>query len=154
MSDKQDEVLASSTANRRRVPRRRSFLGAQIIFRNGNCSMTCLIADVSETGALIRPLDMVLCPNKFVLRPRFDPPRECEVVWRKGELRRALLSGGLCEAVNRRGELVGRNGFSIVAAAPAVSHVQIMGTAADIASMGIAGASRRGADCLVLRRLP
>ena len=86
MSDKQDEVLASSTANRRRVPRRRSFLGAQIIFRNGNCSMTCLIADVSETGALIRPLDMVLCPNKFVLRPRFDPPRECEVVWRKGEL--------------------------------------------------------------------
>jgi len=86
MSETQDDVSTGLTANSRRVTRHRSLLGAQIIFRNGNCSMTCLIADISETGALLRPLDMVLCPNKFVLRPRFDPPRECEVVWRKGEL--------------------------------------------------------------------
>jgi hypothetical protein len=44
------------------------------------------ILNVSETGALLRLLDMASCPNNFVLRPRFDPPHECEVVWRKGEV--------------------------------------------------------------------
>jgi len=85
MSDETD-VLASATDERQRIHRRRSLLGAQIIFRNGNCSMTCQILDISDTGALVRPLELALCPNKFVLRPRFDPSRECEVIWRKGEV--------------------------------------------------------------------
>jgi hypothetical protein len=80
------ETSASATTERRLLQRRRSLLGAQIIFRNGNCSMTCQVLDISETGALLRPLDLALCPNKFVLRPRFDPPRECEVIWRKGDV--------------------------------------------------------------------
>jgi hypothetical protein len=71
--------------DRRRTARRRALLGAQIIFRNGYCSMSCHIESVSEGGALLRPADIALCPNKFVLKPRFDPPRNCEVVWRKGE---------------------------------------------------------------------
>jgi hypothetical protein len=85
MSDKTD-ALASPNAERRGLQRRRSLLGAQIIFRDGNCSMTCQVLDISETGALLRPLETSLCPNKFVLRPRFDRFRECEVIWRKGEL--------------------------------------------------------------------
>jgi hypothetical protein len=85
MSDKTD-VSTAPTDDRRRLQRRRSLLGAQIIFRNGNCAMSCQILDISETGALLRPLELALCPNKFVLRPRFDPPRQCEVVWRKGEV--------------------------------------------------------------------
>jgi hypothetical protein len=85
MSDKTD-VLASAIAERRLLQRRRSLLGAQITFRNGNCSMSCQILDFSETGALLRPLEISLCPNKFVLKPRFDPSRECEVLWRKGEV--------------------------------------------------------------------
>jgi hypothetical protein len=80
------EVSTSAAAERRLLQRRRSLLGAQIIFRNGDCSMTCQVLDISETGALLRPLELALCPNKFVLRPRFDPPRECEVIWRKGEV--------------------------------------------------------------------
>jgi hypothetical protein len=57
--------------------------------------MTCQILDLSETGALLRPLELALCPNKFVLKPRFDPSLECEVVWRKGEVLgvRALEEG-------------------------------------------------------------
>jgi hypothetical protein len=58
-------------------------MGAQIIFRNGYCSMKCNIEGISEGGALLRPADIILCPNKFVLKPRFDLPRDCEVVWRK-----------------------------------------------------------------------
>jgi hypothetical protein len=73
-------------ADRRLTPRGRALMGAQIIFRNGYCSMKCHIEGVSEGGALLRPADITLCPNKFVLKPRFDPPRNCEVVWRKGEM--------------------------------------------------------------------
>ena len=85
MSDTAD-ALATAAAERRRSPRRRSLLSAQIIFRNGNCSMSCHILDISETGASLRPLELALCPNKFVLRPRFDPPVLCEVIWRKGDV--------------------------------------------------------------------
>ena len=84
MSDNTD-VLVSATVERRRLQRRRSLLGAQIIFRNGYCSMPCQILDITETGALLRPLEPALCPNKFLLKLRFDPARECEAVWRKGE---------------------------------------------------------------------
>ena len=80
------DVLASPTTERRSRQRRRSLLGAQIVFRNGYCSMSSQILDISEIGALLRPLDIVMCPNKFVLRPRFDPPHDCEVVWRKGQV--------------------------------------------------------------------
>jgi hypothetical protein len=74
------------TVDRRRIPRRRALLSARIVFRNGYCSMGCLILDVSDTGALLKPDDINLCPAKFVLKPRFDPPRNCEIVWRKGEM--------------------------------------------------------------------
>jgi hypothetical protein len=70
---------------RRRTPRRRALIGAQTIFRNGYCSMRCHIEAVSEGGALLRPADITLCTDKFILKPRFDPPRDCEVVWWKGE---------------------------------------------------------------------
>lgn len=46
--------------------------------------MRCQILDISETGALLVPLDGLLCPQEFVLRPDFDQPRPCAVVWRKG----------------------------------------------------------------------
>jgi hypothetical protein len=72
--------------NRRRTERRRSLLGAQIIFRNGNCAMSGQILNFSDTGALVRPADLTLCPEKFALKPRFEEPRECEVRWRKGDV--------------------------------------------------------------------
>ena len=77
---------ADEATNRRRTQRRRTLQGARIVFRNGYCSMGCQILDTSDAGALLRPADMVLCPAKFVLKPRFDPPHDCEVVWRKGEV--------------------------------------------------------------------
>jgi hypothetical protein len=70
---------------RRRSPRHRALLGAQIIFRDGMCSMGCLIVGISPTGATVRPNDIFVCPSKFVLKPRFAAPRECEVVWQKGD---------------------------------------------------------------------
>ena len=79
-------VLPTAIVERRGSPRRRTLLGAQIIYRGGICSMSGQILNISDTGALLRPSDMALCPAKFVLRSRFDPPHDCEVVWRRGEV--------------------------------------------------------------------
>ena len=73
-------------AERRAARRHRSLLGAQIIFRNGNCAIGGQILNVSDTGALVKPSDLSLCPERFALKQRFGQPRDCEVRWRKGEM--------------------------------------------------------------------
>jgi hypothetical protein len=57
-----------------------------LVFSKGYCTMGCHILDISETGALLKPSDIFLCPNEFVLKPDIGSPRDCEVVWRKGEM--------------------------------------------------------------------
>jgi hypothetical protein len=76
----------TSIADRRNARRQRSLFGAQIIFQRGNCAIPGHILNVSDTGAMVRPADIFSCPEKFTLKPRFDPPRSCEVVWRRGEM--------------------------------------------------------------------
>ena len=71
--------------DRRQSRRRRSLLGARIVYRDGYCSMGCLILDISDTGALLKPDDIFGCPKTFTLAPRLAPPRKCEIAWRKGE---------------------------------------------------------------------
>jgi hypothetical protein len=68
----------------RRFPRHRALLGARIVFRGGLCSMDCHIVGVSAGGATLRPDDPAACPKAFLLKPRLEPPRKCEVVWRRG----------------------------------------------------------------------
>ncbi len=80
------DVLTALIVERRGSPRRRTLLAAQIIYCGGICSMSGQILNISDTGALLRPVDIPLCPNKFVLRSRSDPPRDCEVIWRNGEV--------------------------------------------------------------------
>jgi hypothetical protein len=75
----------TTVTDRRHARRHRSLLGAQIIFRNGNCVVGGQILNVSDAGALVKPVDLASCPEKFVLKTRFESPRECEVIWRKGE---------------------------------------------------------------------
>jgi len=60
--------------------------GALIVFNGGHCTLGCQILDMSETGALVRPSDILLCPSEFVLQPRVGSPRYCEVVWRKTDM--------------------------------------------------------------------
>lgn len=77
--------LSDAPIERRDSPRQRVLIAAQIIFLNGYSSMNCRILDVSETGALVQPADIVLCPNRFLLKPSFGAAQHCEVVWRKGD---------------------------------------------------------------------
>jgi hypothetical protein len=79
------ETDQEAGVERRRFPRHRALLSAQIIFREGMCSMGCQILGISPGGATMRPNDMLVCPARFLLKPPFGAARECEVVWRNGE---------------------------------------------------------------------
>jgi hypothetical protein len=72
-------------SQRRQSPRRQVIKGALIVFKQGNCSMRCRILDLSETGAMLAPIDILLCPREFVLKPDVGEPRNCEVRWRKAD---------------------------------------------------------------------
>jgi len=69
---------------RRGSPRRRVLRNALIVYRGGNCTLRCMMLNLSATGALLQPADPMLCPNSFALKLQDGPLRHCEVVWRKG----------------------------------------------------------------------
>jgi hypothetical protein len=73
-----------TVADRRADKRRRVLKNALIVFNNGHCTMGCQILDMSDTGAQLLPVDVLLCPREFVLKPQVGGPRHCEVRWRKG----------------------------------------------------------------------
>jgi PilZ domain len=78
------ESWTSEAPDRRGSPRRQLFKRAQIVFRDGHCSMAAEIFDISETGVQLAPLDPFLCPKQFTLASREERARRCEVVWRRG----------------------------------------------------------------------
>lgn len=69
---------------RRRTRRRHVLRNALIVFRGGHCTLRCVVCDVSETGARLKPADPGMCPDAFVLKLTDGPSRHCEVAWRKG----------------------------------------------------------------------
>ena len=71
--------------DRRRAARRKVLKRGLIVFQSGRCTLGCQILEYSDTGAKVRPADIILCPSEFVLKPQVGPARDCEVVWRKGE---------------------------------------------------------------------
>ncbi|MBV8493313.1 MAG: hypothetical protein JO162_07515 [Alphaproteobacteria bacterium] len=77
---------AADGAERRIAPRRRVLKNALIVFNSRNCTHRCVILNMSETGAQLKPQDVFGCPKEFVLKPSLGQERDCEVVWRRGEL--------------------------------------------------------------------
>jgi hypothetical protein len=71
--------------DRRRDGRRRVLKSAMIVFNSGFCTLGCHVLNTSDSGALVMPSDIFLCPDEFVLRPNVGSPRACEVVWRKND---------------------------------------------------------------------
>lgn len=48
--------------------------------------MDCHIVGVSAGGATLRPNALASCSDEFLLKPRLEAPKKCEVVWRRGDL--------------------------------------------------------------------
>ena len=82
----QPAQAAAEDADRRVSPRRRVLKNALIVFNSRYCTHRCFILNMSDTGAQLMPQDVIECPNEFVLKPSIGQERDCEVVWRKGEL--------------------------------------------------------------------
>ena len=80
-----DALLGTDVSDRRRGDRQRVLKSATIIFNRGHCALSCHILDISNTGAKVKPSDVLLCPGEFVLQPRVGSARACEVVWRRSD---------------------------------------------------------------------
>lgn len=50
------------------------------------CTLKCFILDLSDIGAQLMPADITQCPGELVLKPQIGQQRDCEVVWRRGDL--------------------------------------------------------------------
>jgi hypothetical protein len=81
----QADAPSEPGVQRRQSPRRKVMKGALILFQRGQCSMRCRILDLSDSGALLDPMDVMLCPSEFVLKLDVGEPRNCEVRWRTPE---------------------------------------------------------------------
>jgi len=65
-------------------PRDRMLRPGQIVFHDGQCIMECTILDLSKTGALVQPQDILICPDLFELRVKFGPTFHCKVIRHTG----------------------------------------------------------------------
>lgn len=63
--------------------RKRTLLGAKIVFNGGKSVFDCVVRNLSETGAMIQIENPLAVPQKFNLRLSDDRLFECQVVWRK-----------------------------------------------------------------------
>ncbi len=80
-SDLKEDQTAQIRERRKR--RRKALLSsAKIVCRNDGGAMLCVVLNISEGGAKLRPADMPSCPDKFTLQLGDSHTRECEVVWR------------------------------------------------------------------------
>lgn len=77
---------AASTGNRRQSTREGRLLSGKIVYNNNSCVMSCVVLNMSNGGAKLRPADIVHCPGAFALRVQGQSPRDCEVVWRKQDV--------------------------------------------------------------------
>ena len=63
--------------------RKRTLLGAKIIFNDGHSVFDCLIRNLSDTGAMIQIENPLAAPNAFKLQLSDDRLLACAVRWRK-----------------------------------------------------------------------
>jgi len=76
--------LGNGSGERRAAPRHRVLKSGTIIHSGGKCTMECIILDMSTDGALLKPMDILFCPQEFTLKPQIGEARACEVKWRDG----------------------------------------------------------------------
>ena len=76
----------SSAKERRREPRKTTLKSGEILYRQTHCLMACVIMDLSEKGAMLKPEDPKPCPDAFVLRIKDGACYVSQITWRKDAL--------------------------------------------------------------------
>lgn len=70
---------------RRQAVRHRVLKGGKIVFNAGRSVIDCQVRNVTEAGARIKVAAVVGVPAEFELRITGETPRQCRVVWHKGQ---------------------------------------------------------------------
>jgi PilZ domain-containing protein len=81
--------------NVRDFPRARTFLKAEISFHNNPSRLSCIVKDMSGTGARISISENVPLPATFNLYlPKQHQPVEAHIQWRRGDMIGVRFEGG------------------------------------------------------------
>ncbi len=75
--------MTETAQNNRISARKRTLLGAKIIFNDGHSVYDCLVRNLSDTGAMIQIENPLAAPNTFDLQLSDNRVLACEVRWRK-----------------------------------------------------------------------
>ncbi|AWN43808.1 PilZ domain-containing protein [Methylobacterium durans] len=71
---------------RRRTPRRRSYIGATIVFNNRCSTIDCLIRDMSDGGARLIFSDTINAPEQFdLVINKMGETRRVQMAWRQAD---------------------------------------------------------------------
>jgi hypothetical protein len=70
----------STAEERRNAARAKTLRTGLIIYDDGRCTMSCMILELSSTGAKLRPQDPIWLPDHFGLRLPDGTRRHCDVV--------------------------------------------------------------------------
>ena len=72
--------------DKRRAPRKRILKGATIAFNDRSSTMSCVVRDISDTGARLRLTKGQVVPSRFELFIDIDGIEvPCAVAWRRGD---------------------------------------------------------------------
>ena len=83
MSSNSDKNQLTHPGERRARFRRTLLRNAKIVYGDRSSMMDCVIVNISEAGAKLRPADIPLCPDQFSLQLHGGHYLDCEVVWRR-----------------------------------------------------------------------
>ena len=68
----------------RKAPRHRTYKAARIAFGGGRGVITCLVRNLSDTGACLGIDSPIGIPDSFnLVFDSGEPSRMCQVIWRK-----------------------------------------------------------------------
>jgi len=74
-------------AELRTTPRQRTYKAARIAFGGGRAVITCLVRNLSPTGACLAVESPIGIPDSFnLVFDSGEPSRMCRVMWRKQKL--------------------------------------------------------------------
>ena len=77
-----EEPAASESDDKRGSSRMKTLKSGTIVYQNDSCTMNCMILDLSDRGAKLRPIDVTILPETFRLMIAHSSTYSCEVVRR------------------------------------------------------------------------